>query len=142
MNKPALSPLDRRKCIRTVKRLYNKFIMEFIQDTLKEMGLGDDGDLAMAQCSDGDGNDEDDGDENGHCDATSGAIGGGHGGVYLGTNDLNSDTIHQSLGTLGSLVWQCSDSVLVVLESWMIIMAGVSQHFRKAWLRHNTQSAV
>ncbi|XP_024526700.1 uncharacterized protein LOC112345059 [Selaginella moellendorffii] len=60
MNKPALPAGERRKCIRTIKRLYNRFMMEFVQETLKEMGLEDDGDSAAAEVSDGGGNDEDD----------------------------------------------------------------------------------
>ncbi len=87
MNKPSLSSMERRKCIHTVKALYNKFIMEYIQDILKDMGLEGDGSMAAAEISDAEGNEEDDVDDNGHVDATSGANGDRDTGLCTGSTD-------------------------------------------------------
>ncbi len=87
MNKPSLPSMERRKCIRTVKALYNKFMMEYIQDILKDMGLESDGSMAAAEISDAEGNEEDDVDDNGHVDATSGANGDRDTGLCTGSTD-------------------------------------------------------
>ncbi|KAJ7561486.1 hypothetical protein O6H91_03G030600 [Diphasiastrum complanatum] len=86
MNKPTLSSMERRKCICTIKRLYNKYLMEFVQETLKELGLENDGDMALAEVPEGLSNeDEHYGDDVGHGDANSGAD---HGlcRAYMGVN--------------------------------------------------------
>ncbi len=112
MNKPSLSSMERRKCIHTVKALYNKFIMEYIQDILKDMGLESDGSMAAAEISDAEGNEEDDVDDNGHVDATSGANGDGDAGLCTGSTDPSKIWTYQRLRPLRSL-WRYHTKNLV-----------------------------